>query len=63
VEKKKPFALGLPDGVLGACSKLLAPARWMLCDEAGTSESADAMTVIVASTIYNRDLDGVGPAL
>ena len=63
MEKKEPLALGLPDGVLGACSKLLAAARWMLCDEAATSERADAMTVIIASTINNRDLDGVRPAL
>jgi hypothetical protein len=35
----------------------------MLCDEVATSERADAMTVIVAATINNRDLDGVRPAL
>ena len=63
MEEKKPFALGLLDGVLGTCSKLPTPPRWLLRDEATTSESADAMAVIVAATIHNRDLDRERPAL
>ena len=62
MEKKEPFALGLLDGVLGTCSKLPTPPRWLLRDEATTSESADAMAVIVAATIHNRDLDRERPA-
>jgi hypothetical protein len=63
MEKKEPFALGLLDGVLGTCSKLPTPPRGMFRDESTTSESADAMAVIVAATIHNRDLDRERPAL
>ena len=63
MEKEKPFAFVLLDGVPGTCRKLPASTRWILRDAATTRKSADARAVIVAATIDNRDLDRERPAL
>ncbi len=63
MQKEEPVTFGLMEGVLGPCRQLPAPPSWMLRDEVTASESADALAVVGAATIHQRDRDRERPTL